>query len=497
MKNRNRILRQLTVLVVALVMCPLVFALEMPNRVGVDPSGLSGIHRVGMPYDIGPAVMLSGTAYYGYTESMGPVDGAHHRLGGIVGIGGRIWPFLGVALSFRGRYDIHPDDADGKDTGMVGDPRLLIRGGYPVSKDFHVGGEFGIVVPGINAPSLAWDAAVLDFKFLAALVPEGKRFALAAYGGFRLDNSANAGPDLERTRPGDRVALSVSDFHGVLLGLGASIQLAPFEILGEFSWDILLGDGVSSATESPIRLNLGARYYPIANLGIELLGEVVMSSRPGVGLDDPIVPIEPRVSVFLGLSYTFDFSKKDEAGEDSLEEDETEEDNGQFASVDGDVTDENEVPVEGAEVTLTAPGHSAETNTDENGHYRIESFPVGTAKIRIVREGFEDFEKDIAVTKDTPILLKNELSPVPEELPGSQLRGHIRAFDGRGVRAQITVAPLGEKLKSDEEGFFQIDLPPGRYKVKIKAKGYKKQSRKVFIEENGVSIINVDLRKAR
>ena len=57
------------------------------------------------------------------------------------------------------------------------------------------------------------------------------------------------------------------------------------------------------------------------------------------------------------------------------------------------------------------------------------------------------------------------------------------------------VAPIGTKVQSDENGEFTLDLPPGEYEVTIEAAGVKPQTRKVKVEQNGVTILNVDLRK--
>lgn len=493
------IIRQLFTALIFLLSAVHGYAQDAERRVGVAGEGLTGIRRVGMPYDMGPAVMLTGAGGYGYTESFGPVAGAHHRLVGTIGIGGRIWPFLGIGLNFTGRYDTHPADEEGKDSSIIGDPRFLIRGGYPLTPSFHLGGEINIWVPGADAPSLAWDATTVDFKLLAALLPEKARFTIAGYTGFRFDNSQKAAPDLERTRAGDRMSLGVSDFHGVLIGLGGAVQLSPFEIISEFSWDILVGSGAPNVSRSPIRLSLGLRYYPMVNLGIELLGEASLCSRPGMGADDPLVPIEPRMSVILGVTYTFDLRKQ----KSSDKEDITDDDPGTEAETavtpfSGQVLDKEGNEVAGAEVSLVAQTYSQTSSTDEKGVYRFEKVPVGSGTLVVTAEGYEPLEEAVTIPEVGAGLHQSTLvSAETTSAAGSQLRGLVRAFNGQGLRAQITILPLGEKLKTDAEGYFQLDVPPGVYTVKIQAKGFKAQNRKVTVEENGVSIINVDLRQVR
>ena len=38
-----------------------------------------------------------------------------------------------------------------------------------------------------------------------------------------------------------------------------------------------------------------------------------------------------------------------------------------------------------------------------------------------------------------------------------------------------------------------VDVPPGAYEVQIVAAGYETQKRRVQVEENGVTLLNIDL----
>ena len=55
---------------------------------------------------------------------------------------------------------------------------------------------------------------------------------------------------------------------------------------------------------------------------------------------------------------------------------------------------------------------------------------------------------------------------------------------GRGLSREVTV---------DEEGFFQIDLPQGNYRVTITANGFRTARRNVFVKSNAVTALNVQL----
>jgi hypothetical protein len=51
--------------------------------------------------------------------------------------------------------------------------------------------------------------------------------------------------------------------------------------------------------------------------------------------------------------------------------------------------------------------------------------------------------------------------------------------------------------ESGDDGRFEIELAPGRYRVTISASGYRAQSRNVRVDQNGVAILNVDMREQR
>lgn len=87
-------------------------------------------------------------------------------------------------------------------------------------------------------------------------------------------------------------------------------------------------------------------------------------------------------------------------------------------------------------------------------------------------------------------------APAPAPAPAmAQVRGNVRDFSGKPLRATIRLQSLGLKVETDGEGRFQIDVPPGRYSIRLRSFGYVSQSREVAVEENGVTVLNVELRK--
>ncbi|MFO7991403.1 MAG: NosD domain-containing protein [Thermoplasmata archaeon] len=72
-------------------------------------------------------------------------------------------------------------------------------------------------------------------------------------------------------------------------------------------------------------------------------------------------------------------------------------------TVEGQVTDENGDPIEGA--TVTIPGTDISTTTDEDGYYTLEDVPVGEHTVKITHPDYDDQESSVDIeeggTEDT------------------------------------------------------------------------------------------------
>ena len=83
----------------------------------------------------------------------------------------------------------------------------------------------------------------------------------------------------------------------------------------------------------------------------------------------------------------------------------------------------------------------------------------------------------------------------PPPPPRGQLRGIVRSFRGGTVDADVNIDG-GDKDLHAEQGRFELDVTPGVHEVRISARGYTTQVRRVRVEENGVTLLNIDLKKA-
>ncbi|MFW6197673.1 MAG: carboxypeptidase-like regulatory domain-containing protein [Myxococcota bacterium] len=378
--------------------------------------------------NLGPrSLTLAGDLGYALTEAQAPDDGTHHRLLGTFSVGVTPLSWLGIALRLDGRYDRHPKDAHGVDTGWMGVPRLALRAGHALGSGWALGADVDVAFPSGEAPS--FDANAITTELAALVSWSAATVPLSVLGrfGYRIDRSAHSIDQPDQLRRGDRIALGVSEFDAVLVGLGVLYRPDPLELFVEATADLWVGSGAPSLDRAPLRVTAGGRYAITDDLVLAATVEVVPSARPRL---DQLVPIEPRFTSTLGLRYTWGFDPAEPPAGDADEK--------------------------------AAPKPEPEEEAEE--------------------EPKEEPEPE------------EESEPAP---PPGELRGVIRTFGGEPLEAKIRVEPGDSTTQADADGYFQIELPPGKYTVHIEAPGYRSQSRPLSVDEQGVTVINVELREGR
>jgi hypothetical protein len=472
---------------------------ESPSTsVGDSNAAMPGIERVGVPAPVPQGLSAAASGGYGYTEPQSSKDGAHHRLMGSVAVAVSPISALSLGLKFDGRYDHHPDDGMGSHGGEVGDPRFLARFTGAVAPNVRLGAELDAWFPGKDAPSLALDATTLDAKILAGFALG--RPTLAAIAGFRWDNSQHAVSAPDRLRFGDRLALGLSDFNAALVGIGISVPISKTEILGEVSGDLLLGSGAPKITDSPLRATAGVRHSLSRAFAVEFLAEASLSGRPAIGPNTPLVPIEPRASVLLGLRYALPFER--ETAPTSAPPPEVVPVTPEPAkpatkaavAVVVHVVGKDGAAIANAAVELRIGDAALSANTGADGTSRFENPPPGDGTIAISADGFSPGTAPVHVGAEplSPIDVTLDAAP-----PSGQLRGLVRSFAGKGLSAKVSVDPSGTETKTDPSGAFTLDVPPGDYQVTIHADHYKDQKRKIHVDQNGVTVLNAELFEAK
>ena len=467
------------------------------TRVGQASDGLPGLDRVGVPHSVPWMGAVGASAGYGFTESVLDADDSHHRLAGRAAFSLSPADIFALGLQLDGRYDTH-SAGGASDDGLVGDPRLLLRG-FTELGSVSLGAQATLWVPGKDAPSVAFDALSVDFEALLGL-RVGDDLTLALNAGFRLDRSAASIEDATLLSPSDRIALGLSDSNALLVGLGAAYRTGQMELFGEWTWDLLLGNDAASASQSPMRVGAGARLWIGDSDSLQLEGrlEALLSSRPDVTIGQDLAPVDPRFGVHIGLLFRFPAPDRPSDGDDGGGVG----DGGPgpvaptTGTVRGRVTDSEGQPVVGAQVTIEPASGDAlgPVTSGDDGSFEVTEVPAGTVTVHAVAEGYVEQTAEVTVTAGAPVEAQ---VAVERDLPNGQIRGVVQSFAGQPVQAQIRVEPLGQEVTADEEGAFQIDVPPGEYEVVITAEGYTEQRRPIRVEQQGVTILNVDLRRDR
>jgi hypothetical protein len=369
----------------------------------------------------------------------------------------------------------------------------------------QVGAEATVGFPGAEKIGDSLSSPALDLRALIGWVPKnGPR--LAGFWGFRFDGTSGVGSNAARYRPGDRLALGLSEFNAILAGTGVVIPVGRTELLGEVSADLLVGGGAPRLTQSPLRADVGVRRAVSNHLWAELLSEFSLSSRPDIGPSSPLIPVEPRFTITIGLRYRI--------GPPALQQSRPAQTAPPPAStnkpavqaptpgeaaepatskVQVAVFDAAGHPLSDAVVTLSTAQGEHSLDFQSGSTFSLESVPVGRARLEVRADLMRDWVKEVEITKDMPLNLRIEMLAAPNS---GQIRGLVRGFDGRALPARVYIEPGDRHEGAGADGVFSVDVAPGKYRVRVYLDGYQSQERSVEVGKNGVMVLNVDLQRA-
>jgi hypothetical protein len=272
---------------------------------GDTTSSLPGIVRV--PIAAGfDRIGFGGAASagYGYTESILGEGDVHQRLSASVAASLRPNEWLAFALRLDGRYDWHRHVSTGDSSGWVGEPHIIARTVPVMWGNFHFGAEANIGFPGEHVPSIDLAATSPEVSLFATYAPSAP-VSLSALFGFRLDRGAHTIDDPDRLSRSQRLSIGASDTNALLFGIGAVSRVtANWAAVGEWSWDLRVPAKGASALESPMRFDIGARFTPreSGTVALQMLFEVSPSARPTIAPGEPLVVVEPRAGLVIGVN---------------------------------------------------------------------------------------------------------------------------------------------------------------------------------------------------
>jgi len=473
-------------------------------NVGDASDALPGVVRapiVGVPT---PRLALALDAGYAFTEALAD-EGAHHRLIGQLGVGLAPLDWLEVGVRALGRHDRHPDDGMGADSGTTTDLALLARGGGDVGSGFRLGGDLGARFPGSESVGDSLSSPAVDARALFTWA-QASGVHLAGFAGYRFDQTEGVAGDSDRYRLGDRIALGASEFDAVLVGVGALVPVASAELLAEVSGDVLVGSGAPGFSQSPLRASLGARIGLTDSAAVELQSDISLSSRPDVGPDSPLIPIEPRFSVLAGFRYRFWNGPAPEPAPVVAPPPKPKPVaappppkpapvvapppmNALRVTVVDKTTGH---PLSDAEAEIVVGGQTRPLQFVTESTFEIAEVPVGTVELVVRAERLKDWRRQVEVTEGEPLEVRVEMIPAANS---GQIRGLIRGFDGKGLAAQVSIQPGAHEVQSDADGSFVVDVPPGNYTVEVSLAGYRTQKLTAKVGKDGVIVLNVDMLK--
>lgn len=155
----------------------------------------------------------------------------------------------------------------------------------------------------------------------------------------------------------------------------------------------------------------------------------------------------------------------------------------------GVVRDNAGVPIEDAIVTISGSGDGVRTRVD--GVFRIEKVKPGRYQLRALRVGYNPQVRRVTVS-DSGAAVSFALLPAPQVLlpvvtaasrPG--LSGVIGDTAYAAISgAAVIVLGAGERSTTDSEGFFAMDLRPGRYMVRVQKPGFEGRMMSVHVKSD-------------
>jgi hypothetical protein len=377
-----------------------------------------------------------------------------------------------------------------------------------------------VLVPGKDAPSVAFNAISIEARGLLSLAAGPGTFSVAA--GFRLDNSAksvvddNGDDNRMLLTAEDRVSLGVSDFNAVIASAHYQLPVGNKAYVGgEGSLDLFLGtDDFDNKAPGPIirlaatgGLHLTHQWTAFAFLQFAKVPKLDFADVTAGNII--LIPYEPTLTGGIAIAAHFGGPKHGRVG-NGLEDrpDKIPVSVDVLADITGVVTDDGGKPMAGAKVTLKTKTKTGSYVTDGNGEYTVKGVPIGKtiegkttlddtgAEITIEVEGKKPKQKTLTLVAGAN---KVDVITLDPTLPPGQFKAVVRAAGTGKPLAGVTVKldPGGASAVSDDQGNISIDVQPGTYKATaVGANGYKDQAlENIVIEPGTVNVKQFELRK--
>lgn len=153
------------------------------------------------------------------------------------------------------------------------------------------------------------------------------------------------------------------------------------------------------------------------------------------------------------------------------------------------VSFDGKAPIKGARVELGGATKPA----GDDGVLTVEGLAPGPVVVKVSAADFTPGEEAASIVAGTSTELQVVLVPVKKRVPAT-LSGQVRsARGGKPVAAQLEIRELKQTIAADEAGAFSVQIPGGKYTVRISAPKFVPQTKTVTVRDGDQAIFNVDL----
>ncbi len=452
-------------------------------RLAVDRDSILDVEWAGVPrhlaWSAGAFVGFAHAPLVVYDRDMNPVDALVDRrvttsLVGSIALFGRLE--VGAALDVIG-YQSGADvlaTMESLPAGGLGDARLVTKLSLLATEQYQLAIVPAVTIPGGSAGGYLREAGVTFSPAFAAAM-RIDRFRLATNLGYHV-------------KPRVDSAGLVSDDEA-FARVAAGAEVGPAELWLATS----IATPISDAERNQVAIELlaGGSYRFTPMLDAFVAGGIGLDN--GFGTPDwralagvrfgtaPPAPLRPTRSTPLHERVLVD--KPIVAAKATLA--------GTVVDAQGRALPGATVRIVHAEQPSSAP---IELVADGEGAFTTELEP-GRLEVTAHAAEFEDGVTQVIADagKRTPVTIE-----LVRAIRQGQLRGQVLAFDGKPLAATISVkgATTGS-VTADASGQFAIDLPEGAFTVEISSPGHVTQKRNVSIKLDGVTVLNVDMRRGK
>jgi hypothetical protein len=450
----------------------------------VAPDGLPGGQHVPSAFAAGDKGAALVSLELAHTEALASGANSHERVQASVAAGVMFRRWLALSAALTGRYDIHHGGPE-SDGGLATSTRIATRHSFDLGPKSALGLATGLAFPAADSLSRGLKALSPEASLVGshALFPRGE---LSLKAGYRHDRSQHAVAEPFALSADDRLAAQLASYDTALLGALLAGRAGKLAWSLEWSWDVGVGSGAPEPLASPMRVELAAQ---------ALLRERVLvgghlgaspSSRPAFS---ELVRIEPRfwLGVSCGLTFGREPSRPQAAPARATQSETTA--LAQRQSAELRVLDADGRPV--ADARIRVGDRADERTVDAEGRAVFEGPAGDVLMLHVTAEGFQPGDVELVLEAG-----ETRVVTLERKLPEGEIKGSVRSLRGGPLVATITVMELERSVTSAADGTFRVDVPPGSYTVRISAEGHEAQERPVRVEQLGVAILVIDLRRS-